>query len=173
MNKYLLLSAAAAMATTVAGVADASSISVHFANASGVSYCDGMRASSGSQITVGSHILSTCSSPLPNLIVLGQNSKGDKGIPAGGKAKKAGNLPLSDFALATIYHENWADLYDLETPAVAGAKWDLWVAFGPTSTFIGNYGVLVAGQGSCAKNCETSFVQAIGAAQRRHALKKN
>jgi hypothetical protein len=171
-NKYLMMSAAAALAISVAGEADAGEVSVHFGTASGVSYCDGEIGPSSyiSHVAVGEHIFSPCGSTYTNLTTPGFDSKGDKGIPGAGKGKKAGTISLSDTTFASHYHENYAIMYQMESPVAAGGKWDLWAAFSPTSAFLGNDGVLLAGtfKGDCKKTkCQTTVAKLLGAVQRR------
>jgi len=146
MNKYLLMSAAAALATSAAGSAQAGSFSVHYGTASGGSYCDGLIGTSdyASNFSVGEHVYTHCSSADSNLITLGFDTKGDKEIPK--KKKKGGTISLSDTTFAYNYHENYGIMYQVESPVAAGGKWDLWVAFSPNSTFLGNDGVLLSGQ---------------------------
>jgi hypothetical protein len=146
MNKYLLMSAAAALATTAAGSAQAGSFSVHYGTASGGSYCDGLIGTSdyASNFSVGVHVYTHCSSADTNLITVGFDTKGDKEIPK--KGKKAGTISWSDTTFAYNYHENYGIMYQVQSPVKAGGKWDLWVAFSSSSTFLGNDGVLLAGQ---------------------------
>jgi hypothetical protein len=146
MNKYLLLSAAAALATTAAGTAQAGSFSVHYGTSSGGSYCDGLIGASTASYVAGQHIYTHCSPSSvynKNLEDLGLVMKGDKNIP---KKKKGGNAGLSDTTFA-VYDADYsvAILFDVETPVAAGGKWDLWEGFGD-SGFLGNEGLLLAGQ---------------------------
>ncbi|MGD0192820.1 MAG: hypothetical protein ABSD74_18935 [Rhizomicrobium sp.] len=146
MNKYLLMSAAAALATTAAGSAQAGSFSVHYGTAGGGSYCDGLIGTSdyASNWSVGEHVYTHCSSTDTNLVTLGFDTKGDKEIPKGGK--KGGTITWSDMTFGYNYHENYGIAYQTEYPVKAGGKWDLWVAFSSSSTFLGNDGVLLSGQ---------------------------
>ena len=163
MNKYLLMSAAAAMATTAAGSAQAGSYSVHFQGNDGTSYCDGEIGTSNyaSNFSVGQHHYTDCSSADPNLVTLGFDTKGDKEIP---KKKKGGTISYSDITFALLYGENDGIMFQLQSPVAAGGKWDLWVAFSSTSTFLGNEGILASGQYAKQKpGAHLSTVSAIAA----------
>jgi hypothetical protein len=144
MNKYLLLSAAAALATTAAGSAQAGSYSVHFLSTGGGSYCDGEIGTSNfsSNAAVGYHVYTHCSSADPNLVTVGLGEKG--ATPK--KGKKKGHIDFSDITFGYLYAENAGILFDLASPVQAGGNWDLWVAFSGSSAFLGNEGVLAAGQ---------------------------
>jgi hypothetical protein len=142
MNKYLLMSAAAALATSAAGSAQAGSVSVHYGTASGGSYCDGFRGVTTASYAVGQHVYTACGYS-HNIEDVGLVMKGNKNIP---KGKKGGNADLSDTTFAVFYGSySEAILFDLQTPIAAGGKWDLWVGFSD-SAFLGNDGVLLPNQ---------------------------
>ena len=140
MNKYLLMSAAAALATTAAGTAQAGTYSVHFGTASGGSYCDGEIGTSNAGVYAGRHIYTKCSTLDTNLLTEGLGEK-QKGNAVGKK-----NVNFSDMTFGYNYHENYAISFDLATPIAAGGKWDLWVSFVASSSYIGNSGTLKAGK---------------------------
>lgn len=142
MNKYLLMSAAAALASTAAGTgsASASSFSVHYGTSTGSSYCDGIIGASNGQAYWGHHTYTTCGY---------SHNIADVGI--GGKKLKGGikkAAVMSDDTFAFIYgNENYAITFQLQTPVVAGNHWNLWVWFGfSSSAFLGNQGITLPGQ---------------------------
>lgn len=160
MNKYLMMSAAAALAATAAGEADAGTVSVHFGSASGTSYCDGLILHVNGHVYVGEHTYSNCSSTEANLLVLGLGETW-KGDTVGTK-----NVNLADITFAYNYGENVISTYDLEIPVKAGSKWDSWVAFSATSAFIGNSGTLLLGpfakhQGQKAESTVTTVARSM------------
>ncbi|HEY5046998.1 MAG TPA: hypothetical protein VII49_03130 [Rhizomicrobium sp.] len=137
MNKYLSMSAAAALATTAAGSAEAGTYSVHFGG--GASYCDGIIGTSNGAVFAGRHIYTHCGSGT-NLRIEGLMEK-LKGDPVGKH-----NVNFSDDSLAFNYHENYAISFDIQTPIVAGNKWDAWINNMGSTAYIANSGVLLAGQ---------------------------
>jgi hypothetical protein len=141
MNKYLLMSAAAALATSAAGTAQASSYSVHFGTADGGSYCDGEIGTATGNVYAGTHHFTACGTTFTNLVTEGLSGKIGT-VP--GKSKKA--VLFSDDTYAYNYHENYAIDFELSSPIKAGKDWALWVNFFGSSSFVGNEGVLLAGQ---------------------------
>jgi hypothetical protein len=146
MNKYLLMSTAAALATVSAGDANAKSYSysVHFGTQDGGSYCDGEVGHAVGAVYAGNHGYSNCEGfgdeKFPNL---GLAAKG--GVPPmGGKAKN-GNVNLADISYYVHYQANYAVTFDLETPIKAGGTWALWLSLYGSTAFIGNEGILLAG----------------------------
>lgn len=173
MNKYLLMSAAAAMATGVTGTANAAGYSVHFLGASGTSYCDGyIGGTNSSGAAGGSHYYQVCASLgytyLKNIHVVGVKAGG---TPPGKKAKS--QLVFSDTTYAMEYIDlneptyawSYAISFVLQSPIKAGKKWALWVSFANSSASLGNEGTLASGQyaktrpGKAVKS--TSVVDAI------------
>ena len=141
MNKYLMMSAAAALAATAAGTAEAGTYSVHFGTSGGVSYCDGLLGTSNGPVFAGRHMYQNCNSPVTtNLFILGLREK-LKGDPVGKH-----NVNFSDDSLAWYYHENFALSFDIQTPIVAGNKWDEWLNTTGSTAYIADSGVLLAGQ---------------------------
>ena len=141
MNKYLMMSAAAALATMAAGTAEAGTYSVHFATPAGASYCDGIIGTSNGAVFAGWHIYQHCTSAhATNLRIEGLMEK-LKGDPVGKH-----NVNFSDDSLAFNYHENYAISFDIQTPIVAGNKWDAWINNMGSTAYIANSGVLLAGQ---------------------------
>ncbi len=140
MNKYLMMSAAAALAVSAAGEADAGTSSVHFGTASGGSYCDGLILHHSGHLYVGLHVYTHCSSTDANLPVLGLGEMW-KQDPVGAK-----NVNLADLTFAYNYHDAYACTYDLEIPVKAGGKWALWCTLNGESGFLVNDGILLAGQ---------------------------
>jgi len=135
-----MMSAAAALAATVAGTAEAGTYSVHFATPAGASYCDGLLGTSNGPVFAGRHMYQACSVPSTNLRIEGLMEK-LKGDPVGKH-----NVNFSDDSLAFNYHENYAISFDIQTPIVAGNKWDAWINNTGSTAFIANSGILLAGQ---------------------------
>jgi hypothetical protein len=140
MNKYLMMSAAAALAVSAAGEADAGTSSVHFASSGGASFCDGLILHHSGHIYVGEHLFSHCYSGAANLPVLGLGELW-KQDPVGAK-----NVDLGDISIAYNYHEAYICTYDLTIPVKAGGKWAMWCSLNGDSAFLVNEGVLLAGK---------------------------
>ena len=170
MNKYLMLSAAAAMTTGLAGTANAGGYSVHFIGANGTSFCDGYIGSASSpragfQTAIGEHFYEICQSLgytwLRNIEVAGTKSKSNQLF---GKAYYFSDdslaMSLLDLGYGPTTAFAYAEEYILQSPIKAGSKWCLWETFG-TSAFCANAGVLAAGQYVKAngknKNVQTSL----------------
>lgn len=144
VNKYLMMSAAAALATTAAGTGatTAASYSVHYGTSSGASYCDGLIGNSVSVEFVAKHTYTHCGYS-HNIQDIGLAEK-QKGDPVGKK-----NVVFSDQTFAFFYgNENYAILFDIQNPIQAGNKWDLWVypSGSAASGFVANGGILLPGQ---------------------------
>lgn len=142
MNKYLFLSAAAALTAAAACTANAGSYSVHYGTSSGASLCDGLLVDNIGKEFVGHHIYTTCGYSY-NVAVLGFAEK-QKGDPVGAK-----HVMFSDATGAFLYGtENYAFLWDIQNPIKAGNKWAVWVYFatGSTSFLPFNKGILLPGQ---------------------------
>ena len=144
MNKYLLMSAAAALATSAAGTAQAKSYSVHFGTADGGSYCDGEIGTSTGNVYAGTHHFTACGSSYTNLATEGLSGK--IGTVPGDKKSSSKAVLFSDDTYAYLYHENYSIDFELSSPIKAGKAWALWVNFFGSSSFVGNEGVLLAGQ---------------------------
>lgn len=136
MNKYLMMSATAFFATTVAASADdgkksnSGSATVMFGSS-----CDYYDLHWQGAVYVAEHVYTACGSNyvFPEL-----------GI--GGKTKGLGNnVNFSDPSFYIIYGENYAAGLDLSTPIKNGGTWELWVAFNQSSAILANEGTYQVG----------------------------
>ncbi|MGH6887587.1 MAG: hypothetical protein ACREHF_00040 [Rhizomicrobium sp.] len=119
MNKYLAMSAAALLGSTLPAAAGQLSQAhrIHFATSNGGSYCDGMlfykSPYAGANIALGSHLYSGCGST---------------------NAPVAGKMHASKVVLV----ENWQGeppvlLYDISKPIRNGGTWSSWACYSGTS----------------------------------------
>ncbi|MGD0193144.1 MAG: hypothetical protein ABSD74_20605 [Rhizomicrobium sp.] len=171
MNKYFMLGAAALLTTSAAGAADGASYSVHFATASGASYCNGVEGSEQSGIYVAQLVYSTCGSNYANIESLGLVSKGKPpGDTREAKGNSKGQVGLLDYS--QVSQGGGVFLEDLETPIRAGGSWALWVCFASDSCYLGSTGILAAGQyakvpGKAAKSTVAAAIEAFQAHAQR------
>lgn len=134
MNKYLLMSAAAVLAST--GAATAGTHSFTFATASGTAYCDGGTATTG-LATAGAeawkHTNNNCASG---------TSQGGAVL---GKLSGLGKVYLnSDNFEAKNYGVFTEQLaYSLPHKIRNDGKWTLWISLSGVSNFEGNSGELI------------------------------
>jgi hypothetical protein len=138
MNKYLMLSAAAVLASTGANASGVHSF--QFGTAYGGSYCDGGTAYTGvdggansGAVRAWIHTNNNCASGT------------SQGIGLLGKIAGLGKTSvMSD----TLYGKNYADFtvqlsFALPKKFKAGQPWTLWVGFSGTTNFEGNHGPLI------------------------------
>jgi len=138
MNKYLMMSAAALLATTGATGANAGTSvgSFQFGTAGGGSYCDGGHAyTNGAGLRAWQHLNNNCASGVS--VGQGQLTK----LPAtlGGKGSD-----MSDPLFCQNYGQcNTYINYQLPKKIKNGAPWTLTIGFSGTTSFFGNSGVLI------------------------------
>jgi len=137
MNKYLMLSAAAVMASSAAN-AGTFLHSFQFGTAGGGTYCDGGSVySSGTSIWSWRHTNNNCAG--------GQSEgQGLVGFLVSGKNPTIKGANMSD----TFYGQNYGVFsvylsYTLPKKLATGKPWELWVGFSGTTSFLGNSGALL------------------------------
>jgi len=128
MNKYLMMSAAAVLASTGA---NAGTHSFQFGTAGGGSYCDGGTAVTGGGIAAWQHTNNNCASGVST----GQGLLG-KMVALGSKG-----YDMSDNYYGSA--KSIALNYTLPKKIKNGGQWTLWVEFSGVSSFLGNSGVLI------------------------------
>jgi hypothetical protein len=128
MNKYLMLSAAAVVASATG--ANAGTHSFQFGTAGGGSYCDGGTVTSNGVVWAWQHTNNNCASGVST----GQGLVG-KVVPYG----KIANMSDNYFGSAKSIALN----YSLPKKIKAGNTWLLWIEFSGVSSFLGNSGVLI------------------------------
>lgn len=134
MNKYLLMSAAAVLAST--GAATAGTHSFTFATASGTAYCDGGTATTGLSSGVADawkHTNNNCAS--------GTSMGGGLLGKVHGLGKVYDNSDNFEAKNYGVYTEQLA--YVLPKKIKTDGKWSLWVSLSGTSNFEGNSGELI------------------------------
>jgi hypothetical protein len=133
MNKYLMLSAAAVMASTAAN-AGTLTHSFTFGTSGGGSYCDGGSVyTSGATVWSWQHTNNNCG---------GGVSFGQGIVAKNAVLGKSANM--SDNFESKNYGSNYVYLnYTLPKKLAAGKPWELWVGFSGTTSFFANSGVLV------------------------------
>jgi hypothetical protein len=135
MNKYLLMSAAAVLAST--GAANAGTYTFTFGTAGGGSYCDGGQVTTGvggGQADAWIHENANCASATSQGAgLLGKN----KNLSP---VKFWGNSDNYLAKLDGIYNEQLA--YNLDSKIKTGAAWTLWIGLSGFTNFEGNSGVL-------------------------------
>jgi hypothetical protein len=137
MNKYLMLSAAAALVGTAGTAADAGSLikSFQFGTSSGGSYCDGGRVynGSGTGLRAWVHTNNNCGGGTS----IGQGMVA--GLPTGNKGSDmSDNFYAKNYGLYSVVLN-----YQLPKRIKNGHPWTLTVGFSGTSSFLGNSGVLI------------------------------
>jgi len=133
MNKYFLLSAAAALASTAAHAGTAVG-TFGFGTPSGGSYCDsGAAYTSGSSVWSWQHLNADC---------YGFTSYG---VGLSGKDKAAGkgvtmsdNFFAADYGIASEYVS-----FHLPKKIKNGATWEVWLGLSGTTAFLANEGPLI------------------------------
>jgi hypothetical protein len=128
MNKYLMLSAAAVVASATGASADTHTF--QFGTAGGGSYCDGGTVTNNGVVWAWQHTNNNCYSGVST----GQGLLGK--VEGFGKVA---NMSDNYFGAATSIALN----YTLPKKIKAGNTWYLWVEFSGTSSFLGNSGVLI------------------------------
>ena len=160
MNKYLMMSAAAVVAST--GAASADTHSFTFGTFSGGSYCDGGTAITGGGVYVWQHTNNNCSGGVSN----GQGLLGKK-TPVGTVASMSDNYfgAATSIALNYTLPQKWSG---------KKARWTGWVEFSGTSSFEFNSGPLlnitagVAKPNNHSKKSTVGAVKTLLAAHRAH-----
>ena len=132
MNKYLMMSAAAVLASTGANTATAASF--QFGTAGGGSYCDGGTLTHNSGAAYSwQHTNANCASAV-------SYGQGLLGKTAG--LGKISNMSDTYFGqLYGIFSEYLS--YTMPKKIKNGAQWTLWVGINGVSSFEGNSGVLI------------------------------
>ena len=137
MNKYLMMSAAAVLASTAGANASGTPHSFVFATAGGSSYCDGGTVYTGvdggafsGTVRAWQHTNNNCSGGVST----GQGLLG-KALAIG----KASDMSDNYFG----NYKSIALNYTLPKKIKNGQPWTLWVEFSGTTSFEGNSGVLV------------------------------
>ncbi len=156
MNKYLMLSAAAALVGT-AGSASASSFT--FGTSGGGSYCDGGTVS-GSDLRAWVHTNNNCAGGTS----IGQGMAGKLTAYGDFTATKGKGSDMSDNFYAKNYGSFGVVLnYQLPKKIANGNPWTLTVGFGGTTSFIGNSGVLIntSGKQGQGKTSTTKALQSL------------
>ncbi len=136
MNKYLMLSAAALIATTAGANAKGTPLTQFtFGSSGGGAYCDGGTLHKTTATAwAWTHNYEAACGYSYNAFGQGLN----------GKNKATGkSADMSDNSYA--HASGIALSYTLPSKMNAGGTWTLWVTFGGTSSFEGNEGTLVAG----------------------------
>jgi hypothetical protein len=155
MNKYLMLSAAAVVASATG--ANAGTHSFTFGTAGGGSYCDGGTATTNGIVWAWQHTNNNC---------YGGVSTGQGLL---GKVKGMGKIAdMSD-----NYFGNYKSIalnYTLPKKIASGNQWTLWVEFSGVSSFLGNSGVLV--NATAAKKSHTSTVAKLKTMIKAHQAAK-
>jgi hypothetical protein len=128
MNKYLLMSAAAVLATA-AGSTGASAQSFQFGTAYGGSYCDGGTVTANGVVWAWAHTNNDC---------YGSTSYG-QGLQ--GKVKGMGKL--ADMSDGIFGNSAFTINFVLPAKLKNGAPWSLWCQFSGTSSFECNSGPLI------------------------------
>jgi len=156
MNKYLMMSAAAVLASTGA---NAGTHSFTFGTAGGGSYCDGGTANTGGGVGAWQHTNNNCASGLST----GQGLLG-KMVALGSKG-----YDMSDNYFGSA--KSIALNYTLPKKIQNGGKWTLWIEFSGVSSFLGNSGVLVnvtPGKHGITSKAKTSTITKVQALVRSH-----
>jgi hypothetical protein len=132
MNKYLLLSAAAALASTSANAGTAVK-SFQFGTASGGSYCDGGTLyTSGSSVWSWQHTNANCY----GFVSYGQ---GLKGTQAG---VKGADMSDTFFGAAYGIFSEYVS-FMLPKKIKNGEQWQVWLGINGTTSFLANAGPLI------------------------------
>jgi len=133
MNKYLLLSAAAALATTAAH-AGTQTATFGFGTPSGGSYCDGGTLyTSGSSVWSWQHTNADCY----GFTSMGQGLKGK--LNASGKgASMSDTFFGADYGIFSEYVG-----FVLPAKIKNGKTWQVWVGINGTTSFLANTGPLI------------------------------
>jgi hypothetical protein len=140
MNKYLMMTSAALLATSAVGSTEAATHTyiIHFGT--GSTYCDSLQLYKNGNVYAGKHLYTVCGSG-PDILIEGLGSRG--GVPPG--KGKGGNVNFGDDTLAYNYHENYAVSYDLQTPFKNGGTYAVWVNYSGSTSFLANEGVYEVG----------------------------
>ena len=132
MNKYLMLSAAAVLASTAAQ-AGTFQHSFTFGTSGGSPYCDGGNVyTSGATVWSWQHTNNNCASG----VSYGQGLLEKSGTYGKG-ANMSDNYYGKNYGIFTTYLN-----YNLPKKLANGKPWELFVGFNGTSSFFGNSGVL-------------------------------
>ena len=140
MNKYLMISTAAVLATATGALADdakkAGSATIAFHSAGGGTYCNEAKLDWHFDSYIGQQILSACNTGSPN---------GPYEISYSGKAKGGGGLLGFNIA-----YDNAPSSYNivLSTPIKNGGSWTLYYCSGITSCFVANDGTYKMADGA-------------------------
>jgi hypothetical protein len=149
MNKFLMMSAAAVLASSTAAIASEDSKGGFNGTISFGSGCDYFDVNYfGQNIYTAEHVFSACNGTTGSVT--------DFGVV--GKYKKASTLNFGDDIFAILYGENVAALYQFSTPIKTGGTWDLWVAFSASSVILGNEGNYVVRNGDSARRSGPSTI---------------
>jgi hypothetical protein len=143
MNKYLLMSAAAALATTAAGAVDsANAYSLHFSG-----YCDGVIGNASGSVYAARHTMVGCG--YPSSLYGVQEGLGAKGAAhASHGKKKKGNVNMGDTLEVRVFGTNIGLSYDFSTPVAAGSSFYGWASFSGVTSFNYISGVMASGAGA-------------------------
>lgn len=129
MNRYLLLSAAALLASTTSG--DAGTTSFTFASTNGTPNCDGGTVSNSGDAWAWTHTNANCS---------GGTSIG-QGIV--GKSGKNSIATLSDNYESKQQIATESVSYVLPQKLKTGGRWEMWVEVGGVSSYEGAHGIII------------------------------
>jgi hypothetical protein len=162
MNKYLMMTSAALLATTAAGNAEAATHTyiIHFG--SGSTYCDSLLLHKNGNVYAGKHLYTACGSG-PDVLIEGLGSSG--GVPPG--KGKGGNVNIGDDTLAYIYHQNYSVSYDLQTPFKNGGTYAVWINDTGSSSYIANEGVYEVGNKARSNSHESTLSKVVALIAKR------
>lgn len=137
MNRYLLLSAAALLAGTTAGSANAGTHTFTFGTSNGGSYCDGGKVVTGTggdkAVWSWTHTNNNCASGT------------SEGQGLAGKSGKKSIATMSDTYDTKQHITTQSVSYVLPQKLKPGGHWEMWIEVGGVSSYEGGHGVLIMG----------------------------